>query len=153
MKIQLFTIRIDGNHLVTDQNRLNDFLDNVIFKKSSTQFIAGKPNSWSVLIHYLNKENVSKEIKEQEEVYEQPVQELTQEQQGDYEYIRQWRNSKSKEEMLAPFMILSNKSIKEIVAKKPEFEKDLLNIHGIGKAKVEKYGSELIALIDTIRCN
>lgn len=70
MKIQLFTIRIDGNHLVTDQNRLNDFLENVTFKKSSTQFIGGKPNSWSVLIHYLDKENTSEVTKMQEVDYE-----------------------------------------------------------------------------------
>lgn len=151
MKIQLFTIRIDRNHLVTDQNRLNDFLESVTFKKSSTQFIAGKPNSWSVLIHYSDKKTPSEEPKEREVVYKNLMQELTLEQQENYEYIRQWRNSKSKQEMLAPFMILSNKSIKEMVAKKPEFEQDLLNIHGIGKAKVEKYGSELIALLDDIR--
>lgn len=151
MKIQVFTIRMDGNHLVTDQNRLNDFLDNVIFKKSSTQFIEGKPNSWSVLIHYLDKDNAFEEVKAQEVVQEKPTLALTPEQQGDYEYIRQWRIAKSKEEMIAPFMVVSNKSIKEMVTKKPEFEKDLLKIHGIGEAKVEKYGSELIALLDDIR--
>ena len=53
MKIKVFTIRLSENELEIDQNSLNDFLETVIFKKSSTQFVESENDSfWSVLVHY-----------------------------------------------------------------------------------------------------
>lgn len=144
MQVQLFTVRLTKDFLITDQNKLNSFLEKVTFKKSSTQFVKGKPNYWSVLIHYENKTEV-------EQKQEKLITELTTEEQEHFDYFRKWRVTKSKEEMIAPFMVLSNKSIMEMIKTKPEFEKELLNIHGIGEAKVAKYGCELITLLDNIR--
>lgn len=39
MQVRLFTIRTDANFLEIDQNSLNDFLENITFKKSDTHFI------------------------------------------------------------------------------------------------------------------
>jgi hypothetical protein len=39
MKVKVFTIRLTENELEIDQNSLNDFLESVTFKKSSTQFV------------------------------------------------------------------------------------------------------------------
>ena len=45
MKIKVFTIRLSENELEIDQNSLNDFLETVIFKKSSTQFVESENDS------------------------------------------------------------------------------------------------------------
>ena len=53
MKVKVFTIRLSENQLEIDQNSLNDFLETVTFKKSSTQFVESEKESyWSVLVHY-----------------------------------------------------------------------------------------------------
>jgi superfamily II DNA helicase RecQ len=45
-------------------------------------------------------------------------------------------------------MVLSTKALIEITNNLPQKEKELLEIKGIGKTKVEKYGKDIIAIID-----
>ena len=52
MQVSVFSIRIDPAFLEQDQQTLNTFLETVIFKKSSTQFLESEPANWSVIVHY-----------------------------------------------------------------------------------------------------
>ena len=52
MQVQHFIIRLNSEQIQSDQNKLNDFLNTVTFKKSSTQFVETTTSYWSVLIHY-----------------------------------------------------------------------------------------------------
>ena len=45
MKIKVFTVRLSENELEIDQNSLNDFLETVTFKKSSSQFVESENDS------------------------------------------------------------------------------------------------------------
>ena len=55
MKIKVFNIRLSKENLESDQKVVNDFLENVEMKKSSTSLVEGKINFWSIIIHYLEK--------------------------------------------------------------------------------------------------
>ena len=55
MNIKHFRVRVSGEHLQNDQNAINQFLNEVIVKKTATNFIAGMIDYWSVLVFYSSK--------------------------------------------------------------------------------------------------
>ena len=64
-----------------------------------------------------------------------------------YNTIKQWRNSTAEKENIAPYMIFGDKTIEELVEKKPRNEKELLSVFGIGTVKAEKIGSQVLRII------
>ncbi len=64
-----------------------------------------------------------------------------------YNTIKQWRNSTAEKENIAPYMIFGDKTIEELVEKKPQNEKELLSVFGIGTIKAEKIGSQVLRII------
>lgn len=64
-----------------------------------------------------------------------------------YNAIKQWRNSTAEKENIAPYMIFGDKTIEELVEKKPASEKELLSVFGIGTVKAEKIGSPVLRII------
>ena len=62
--------------------------------------------------------------------------------------LQTYRTQKAKLQQISPYMILSTKALIEITNNLPQKEKELLKIKGIGKIKVEKYGKDIIAIID-----
>jgi len=45
------------------------------------------------------------------------------------------------------FMVVSNRTLKEMAASVPKNMAELLQVHGIGPAKMEKYGQEFLDVI------
>lgn len=58
--------------------------------------------------------------------------------------LRQWRNEKGKKEGIPPYVILNNKQLAEVCQRRPQSKYDLMKIEGIGKAKAEKYGDDIL---------
>ncbi len=52
MKIKVFKIRLNKKYLESDQNKLNNFIENHNYIKSYTHFIEGKIDCWTMIIHY-----------------------------------------------------------------------------------------------------
>jgi len=65
-----------------------------------------------------------------------------------YEILRRWRWRKANELSVPAYYILSNEVLENIAATKPETFKDLLDVKGIGVVKLEKYGEEILKLIN-----
>ena len=65
-----------------------------------------------------------------------------------YEALTEWRNHKSNEENLAPFIIAHNSWLKQIIKMRPKSNKELYGIKGFGERRVNKYGKEIIAIIN-----
>ena len=61
--------------------------------------------------------------------------------------LKSWRMRECRRAHLKPFHILSNKTLKALASRKPSTEKELAAVPGIGPAKLEKYGSDLLRLI------
>lgn len=61
--------------------------------------------------------------------------------------LREWRNVKSEELGLSPHVILRNNVLKEIANKLPANERELLDVFGFGKASLERYGADILALV------
>jgi PIF1-like helicase/Helix-turn-helix domain/HRDC domain/Helicase len=69
-----------------------------------------------------------------------------------YNTLKRWRDMKVEEEMVAIYMVANHSTLKEISTYLPLNKKDLLQISGFGKAKVEKYGDEIIEAVGEF-CN
>ncbi len=64
-----------------------------------------------------------------------------------YDLLADWRREKAKEEGVAAFMILGNKTLVMLANEAPQNEDDLLSIPGIGKKKKADYGADLLNII------
>jgi superfamily II DNA helicase RecQ len=66
-----------------------------------------------------------------------------------FERLRSWRSVKAKETNMPPYVIFSQKALYGLTQYLPTDRKSLLQISGIGQAKVEQYGSDIIRIIKT----
>ncbi|CAM3654522.1 HRDC domain-containing protein [Flavobacterium saliperosum] len=145
MNIQVFTIRIASEHLLSDQKRLNDFLQQVKFVKSTTHFVASEEcQYWSVLLHY----ETPNEIPEKK----RPVQvaDLTPGGQYVFECLKQWRTEKAERLGIPKFMVCHNSELINIVLYHPKDIEGLKKIKGFGAKKAEKYGEDIITVLNAI---
>ena len=62
--------------------------------------------------------------------------------------LKSWRKEISQEQEIPAYCIVNNKSLLEIIKKKPISFEDLSNIYGIGEAKIEKYGSHILRIMN-----
>lgn len=65
-----------------------------------------------------------------------------------YKRLEAWRNRKANEENLAPFVIAKNAWLKEIAKMRPSEPQELQKILGFGERRVNKYGKEIIAMVN-----
>ncbi len=63
------------------------------------------------------------------------------------EALKQWRRETAQRLGVPAYVVLHDKSIDEIARRRPESERALLAIGGIGPAKLEAYGDDLLALV------
>ena len=62
-----------------------------------------------------------------------------------FQILRQWRRSKADELDLPAFVIFSDKTLRDLAQKNPQSKDELKKIYGIGEAKLEKFGWDLLA--------
>ena len=65
-----------------------------------------------------------------------------------FEALRNWRWEKAKESNLPPYTILQQKALHAIVNSHPATLADLLSLPYIGKITVDKYGTEILAIVN-----
>jgi len=63
------------------------------------------------------------------------------------ERLRDWRSRISKELNIPAFTVIHNKTLVGIVQRMPKTLSDLDGIRGIGPAKIEKYGEEILRIV------
>ncbi|MCB1018164.1 MAG: UvrD-helicase domain-containing protein [Acidimicrobiales bacterium] len=67
--------------------------------------------------------------------------------QGLHEALRAWRKARSSADGVPAFVVFGDRTLDELVARRPTSYPELLACHGIGPAKVENYGDEILAVI------
>ncbi len=65
-----------------------------------------------------------------------------------YRVLAEWRTRKSNEENLPPYIIAHNSMLAQIIKLRPRTIKDLNAIKGFGERRINKYGKEIIAIIN-----
>lgn len=61
--------------------------------------------------------------------------------------LRQWRAQTASAQGVPAYTILHDRSLREIAALRPESHEELLDITGIGIAKADRYGSDIITVV------
>jgi len=62
--------------------------------------------------------------------------------------LKDWRGEISKIQNVPPYIIMRNRTLADIAEKMPQGPKDLEDIYGIGPKKIEKYGKEILSIIN-----
>lgn len=70
-----------------------------------------------------------------------------------YAIIKNWRDKIAQENNLSHYMVLPLKTMRALSNQVPETTEDLKMIHGLGRKKLESYGSELLELINDYNNN
>jgi ATP-dependent DNA helicase RecQ len=64
-----------------------------------------------------------------------------------FEALRAWRAEQAKAQGVPAYVILHDKTLHELAARRPATAAELLDVPGIGQAKAERYGAGLLAVV------
>ncbi|MXZ45597.1 MAG: RecQ family ATP-dependent DNA helicase [Chloroflexi bacterium] len=64
-----------------------------------------------------------------------------------YERLREWRRDRARSEGVPAYTFFTDRSARELAARRPDSREALLGVWGLGDARVEAFGDELLALI------
>lgn len=147
MKVRHFIIRLAANQLTEDENQLNGFLESVDFVKSDVHFVDYKVQYWSILVHYKEKiaSGKSETNKEKNMIL---VQDLSPQQKAFYDTLKVWRVKKAKELNIPIVSICHNSELLNAIIQKVKTRGDLSSIKGFGKFKVDKFGDEILSILN-----
>ena len=64
-----------------------------------------------------------------------------------FETLRAWRADLAREQGVPAFVILHDKTLRELASRRPASLPELLDIPGIGQSKAERYGEALLRIL------
>jgi DNA helicase II / ATP-dependent DNA helicase PcrA len=64
-----------------------------------------------------------------------------------FERLREWRLARAAEESVPAFVIFTDATLQLLAEVRPANETEMLRINGVGKAKLERYAGEILALL------
>jgi DNA helicase-2/ATP-dependent DNA helicase PcrA len=64
-----------------------------------------------------------------------------------FEQLRTWRSGQAAEESVPAYVVFTDATLQLIAEHKPRSEEALLRINGIGRAKLDRYGDAVLALV------
>ena len=65
--------------------------------------------------------------------------------------MRAWRASVAKDSKVPAYVVFSDATLQAISEELPETEAELLGVSGVGPAKLERYGAEVLQIIAAAR--
>jgi ATP-dependent DNA helicase RecQ len=177
MKCKTFKIHLQDDTGNFDEMKFNKFLENVTLSQSFASVINNE--FWSIVVFYEEgatttqsfpktesfakvrnfperiqaedyqpaKISAEKPLKV-ESVAPEPIV-LTAEQEKSYVALRKWRNEQASQTGLAPYMIAHNDSLMQIAILQVKSKEDLLQIKGFGEKRAEKYGDEILRVLNS----
>ncbi|MDE6244986.1 MAG: DNA helicase RecQ [Treponemataceae bacterium] len=64
-----------------------------------------------------------------------------------YNALKEWRKKEADEMNVPPYVIFGDKTLEDLVQKKPSTDWELLDVFGIGERKAEHFGSQILRVI------
>ncbi|HEX3583473.1 MAG TPA: DNA helicase RecQ [Thermoanaerobaculia bacterium] len=64
-----------------------------------------------------------------------------------FQTLREWRRGEADERGVPPYIIFSDRTLREIARAKPSTLSELRDVYGVGDAKLEAFGSAVIAVV------
>lgn len=146
MNIKVFNIRLTKEFCQIDQQKMNQFLDSVEVKLTSTNFVTtGTIDFWSAAIFYMPKSK--KAFKSENKLTEE---DLLPNEQNIFNALRQWRNDLAVKLSWSSFSICHNSHLTAIAKTNPQTLEELKDVPGFGKLRTEKYGDDILAVLNAL---
>lgn len=137
---KIITIPFDRNKKGFDEEVLTKFILNKQVTSYHVHFFEdGAEKYWSVFLEY--DPVLDKTPDKEEEGLDQPQKILL-------ERLRAWRKERAEKDGVPVYIIGTNKELVNIVKTVPTSLEALKTIKGFGKAKISKYGEEIIEIIN-----
>jgi DNA helicase-2/ATP-dependent DNA helicase PcrA len=67
------------------------------------------------------------------------------------EALRVWRKVRCDEDGVPAYIVLNNRQLEGVAAAMPSNDRELLACNGIGPTKLERYGEDILAVLDSVR--
>ena len=64
-----------------------------------------------------------------------------------FDALRRWRLERARAESVPPYVVASDRTLRDVARLRPGDRTELEQAHGIGPAKAERYGAELLAVV------
>ena len=148
--LRIFTLKYEEKSESFNDSVLSNFLANKEILRWESHFFERKNEYfWTLLIEYRTSsapeiELIQKTDGSKGESYKELLAE------NDwplYKVLRDWRTERSKKEGIPPYIICNNMQPAKITVARPSSLNALQEIDGIGRAKTEKYGKEMLQII------
>ena len=64
-----------------------------------------------------------------------------------FERLREWRAAQAREQGVPAYVIFQDKTLREIASQRPADLNALACVNGVGQAKLEKYGRDILEVL------
>jgi len=65
-----------------------------------------------------------------------------------FDKLRDLRTQIATANNIPPYIVFSDKTLKDLSVKLPQSKQEMLDVHGIGEVKFERYGEEFLSLLN-----
>ena len=150
MKIKTFEIRVDPAVRERDERIVNEFLAAVRVSRLHCGCLRGR-SSWTVIVIF--HDPTDEEIAAAPALvgdFLPPATDLTGQECERYEALCLWRDRRAEAMGRKPFVIASNRDLLNIARNDVATPEDLLEIRSFGPRRAERYGAEIVAVLDSL---
>lgn len=142
MNIKVFNIRLCKEHCQEDQNIMNEFLDSVEIKLTSTNFVTTSTvGFWSAVVFYKPIKGIKVTVNESE---------LTFDEEKIFSALKKWRNDLAIKLSWSAFRICYNSHLVSIAKAKPQTIDELKSIKSFGEKRATNYGDDIISVLNAL---
>ncbi len=148
MKLKVFTLRMNPTTGNFDDAGLSEFqLGKDVLEASEHLLVHEKTPTLVLVLRY---REVPDDRRSPDAARKDWRAELDPAGQRIYDELRLWRGRRAKQEGMPPYLILNNRELAELAMKKPTSLAKLQEIEGIGEAKSQRWGEELLGLLEKL---
>lgn len=157
MKCRTMNIRLAQPFAAIDEEAVNGFLGSVRIRRLVASLCGADEASWSVLVFYEETDSAPEatppetEASSEAEAIAPAVEDDSPAMLPDdlrlVDDLKSWRSARAASEGLPPYCVAQNRSLDEIARTRPRSSEALAQIKGLGPARIEKYGPDILSLV------
>ncbi len=152
MQLKVFTLRLDPAGGEFDDDAMTAFLaERQVLSVSKHFFVHEQTPTWALLVSYRDGPDRRPVVAGRRttggSARPDPRVDLSAEETAVYDAVRRWRAARAQREGRPPYVLLTNRQIAAVVRQRPASLAQLREVEGIGAAKSQTFGEELLALL------
>jgi len=146
MLVKIISVTFNSAYGGFDDTELRNFIKDIeVISITDHMFVRNEIPYLTLIVKYFPlRREANPKLAPQGKRDEPWRQNLSETDMGLFNLLRDWRSKQSKKEGLPPYVLFTNKELAQIVKDRPQSLADLAKIDGIGKAKIEKYGTAIL---------